>query len=416
MATRHSSVVGGSSAERVLNCPASVPTVAALPNIVETTNVYAEEGSHYHDVMSALMQARQSRNKIDLIRTATSYIGRHFYDRELTTQGLNTAVIPALQYLAELERIYGGGFRVVGVEKEMRFPGIPGAFGTGDVMLQSTRYIMLPDWKFGAGVPVAAVYQVDGGEILNPQLAFYLTAALATHPEFFADREIVGAIIQPRTDEPLTHTVVLLVELHDFAQDLERAIIAALGHNPLRQKGEWCRWAPCKLICPLWTGPLLDLSMLKPVKRMVNDATTKIPTPYGQYLATAKMLLDQMSILKTEIDVQIHAFLTDGGLVPGWKLKPKRVNRQWVDDTIVEPVLRELGFTEQEIFQRKLQTFANTDLTAKRRGVAIPDHLRVKPPSNETTVAAEDDPAPAVETAKAVANFGAALKKLTKSE
>ena len=58
-------------------------------------------------------------------------------------------------------------------------------------------------------------------------------------------------------------------------------------------------------------------------------------------------------------------------------------------------------------------TFAAADATAKRRGVKIPDHLRVAPATTETTVCATDDPAPVVDRAGAAIAFQQALKALT---
>jgi hypothetical protein len=359
------------------------------------------------------MRARQRDNDVDLKILASTFVGRFFYDREFSAEHLDTAIEPALDQLDALEREHGGGFKVVGVEQEVRFPGIPGAFGTADLLLQSDSHLILVDWKFGSGVPVKAIYITsDDDAYVNAQLLFYLTAAYASLRRLFKNRAIIGAIIQPRTDDPLTYAEIAPRELKMFAQDLETAVIEAMGRDPYRERGEHCRFAPCKLTCPLWTGPLLDLSALLPVKRAVTDAASREPTAYGAYLAAAKTLLDNLLILKPTIDEQIHAFLEDGGIVPGWKLKTKAKQRAWVDETVVVPVLKKLGFADSDIWQRKLQTFAAADAAAKRLGVAIPSQLRVAPPTNETTIAAEDDPAPAVEHVRAVADFSTTLKKL----
>jgi hypothetical protein len=398
----------------LLQCPASYQATAALPDSVEITSPYAEEGTHYHDVMAELIRARQADNTVDLYQLAASFVGRHFYDRAFSTEGCTTAVSPALDALAELEAAYGGGFVVAGVEKQVRFPGIPGAFGTADLLLVSDSHLILVDWKFGAGVPVRATYfNSDNDEYLNPQLLFYITAARASARHLFKDqRKLVGAIIQPRTDEPLTHTEINRKELSYFALDLEAAVVEAVGRQPRRAKGEHCRFAPCKVTCPLWTGPLLDLSAIGHVRPGAADAGHAKVTAYGEYLSRAKALVDMLVVFKPTLDEQLHSFLESGGVVPGWKLKNKTKNRQWVDEAVVVPALEALGFSESEIWQKKLQTFGAADAAAKRRGVAIPDHLRVAPPTTETTIAASDDPAPPVERAQAIANFTEALKKL----
>jgi hypothetical protein len=117
-------------------------------------------------------------------------------------------------------------------------------------------------------------------------------------------------------------------------------------------------------------------------------------------------------MLKKEVDEQLHAYLTDGGKVPGWRLKAKAKQRQWIDEDVVWDELKELGFADDEIWAAKLVTFQSADATAKRRGVRIPDHLRIAPPSNETTVAPTDDPAPVVDPARAVEAVREALALL----
>jgi hypothetical protein len=412
----HSGLVGGSSAGRLLACTASYRTLMMLPDTIETTSEYAEFGTHKHHVMDFLMRHRQENPRADLYTLASAQVGRHFYDRVLTKEVLVDSIEPALDHMYELEKIYGGGFKVVGVEKKVRFPNIPGAFGTADLFLESKKYLVLNDWKFGSGVPVKATYVVDDGEIVNPQLLFYLTAAHNTSPKLFANKKkLVVAITQPLTEDPLTHTVVDRIEMKHFTEDLENAVIEALSRNPRYNKGEHCRFAACKAICPLWTGPLIDLSALGVVRQNNEDAGSQKITAYGEYLAKAKYLLDLLLVMKPTIDEQMHSFMDEGGKIPGWKLKLKSKNRQWVDENVVVPALKELGFADTEIWQSKLQTFTSVDATAKRRGVVIPEHLRVAPITTETSIAADDDPAPKVDRAEAVRNFQATLQQLKAS-
>ena len=118
-------------------------------------------------------------------------------------------------------------------------------------------------------------------------------------------------------------------------------------------------------------------------------------------------------MFKKEVDDQLHSFLEDGGKVPGWRLKAKAKQRQWVDEDTVDLELRRLGFEDDEIWRSELVTFKAADATAKRRGVKIPDELRVAPPTNETTVAPTDDPAPVIERGDVVEAFRESLKLLT---
>ena len=110
-------------------------------------------------------------------------------------------------------------------------------------------------------------------------------------------------------------------------------MVKALERDPPLRKGEWCRWCPAKIACPLWTAPMLDLAETcrrqQPRRtEMVSDQVTE----YGEYLAKAKYLVDMLALYKKEVDEQLHAYLEDGGKVPGWRLKAKVKQRQWIDD------------------------------------------------------------------------------------
>jgi len=180
------------------------------------------------------------------------------------------------------------------------------------------------------------------------------------------------------------------------------------------RRGEHCRFAPCKIDCPLWTGAVLDLTALKPVAR---TTAVKGPTPYGDYLARAKALTDTVLQFKNELDAQMHAYLENGGSIPGWRLKAKATRRQWVDADTVAATLAGIGFSADEIWRDpELLTFQQAEAIAKRLGEKIPDELRVAPPPSGTTLATTDDPAPVVEPAALVERFAASLRLLQQQQ
>jgi hypothetical protein len=411
---KHSSIVGGSTAGRLLNCPGSYQATLALPPSSDISSSFAEEGTFAHAVMDRLMQNRKLGGFALKQAEPDYWIGQLIGDRVLTKAHVDEMIMPALKALDELEAKYGGNFEVAGIEVKVEFPGIPGGFGTCDLVLQNTRYLLLVDWKFGQGVPVKAIYSDEGGEFVNAQLLYYATGLRNSARHLFKNkRALAVAIVQPRTDEPLTDVVISHKELKWFAEDMRNAVVTALDRDPPLKKGEWCRFAPCKINCPLWTGPMLELAALNLVPR--TEMVSKEVTPYAEYLARAKAFVDLFAMYKKEVDEQLHAYLEDGGKVPGWKLKAKVKQRQWIDEVEVAAELQKLGFAPDEIWQYKLQTFATADAAARRKGVKIPDHLRVAPPSTETTVCPESDPAPAVERGLVIEQFQASLKQLKKA-
>lgn len=432
--TKHSQIVGGSTASRLINCPGSFKATQALPPSSDQSSVYAEEGSFAHAVMEYILRQRQLEagnyaHGVGMSEYAEACVGKEFYEEgkfprtTMTREHLEEMIWPAIDALEDLELHYGGGFRVMEIELRVQFPGLPGAFGTCDMVLVSDTHAIVGDWKFGQGVPVKALYTYDVStphgtaveEELNAQLMYYLTGALHTKHRLFTRRKLVIAILQPRTDEPLTHTEVYRQDIKNFREDLENAVVTAIERDPPLKKGEWCRWCPAKINCHLWTGPIMGLAEAigETVARpSPTDHLVPIATAYGQYLARAKAFVDVLAPYTKEVNDQLHAYLEDGGVVPGWRLKDKSKNRQWIDETVVEAELRALGFVGDQIWQKKLQTFTSVDKTAKKLNVDIPTALRVAPPSTETTICPTNDPAPVVDRRLAREEFSTALKKL----
>jgi len=128
----------------------------------------------------------------------------------------------------------------------------------------------------------------------------------------------------------------------------------------------------------------------------------------------AKTLAEDVLAFAKEVDVQLKAYLEDGGYVPGYTLQAKKKLRQWADEDDVNSELDRLGFKHHEIWASKLVTFAAADKTAKRLGVKIPDHLRVVPPTDETVVVRTDEAIAPIERPLLVEQLAASAAKLSR--
>jgi hypothetical protein len=386
----HSALVGGSIAKRRIECPASFQEALKAPQ--GGTSVYAEQGTAMHDAMAYW----HNHPDADLE-------GMTFNDIVITAEHLETLLIPAWDAQVSLQELYGGGFKLTHQEIQVAFPGIPGAFGTIDTILESASHFLIVDYKFGAGVFVPTVD--DLGD-LNAQLLFYLAGA----KHLAKGKKLVIAIVQPAFPPGLTHAPVSDIQLAAFEIKLHEAVALSLSTKPPRARGEHCRFAPCKLTCPLWSGPLLDLSALG---RPVQDKRTDVE--WGAFLASAKRFVDSALAYQKDIDSALMDHLKAGGTAPGFALKVQVKNRKWLDDTkVVANQLAALGLSDSEIWQHKLQTFAVTDAAAKRRRVTIPDSLRPRPQSNDLTLTYAGDPQ-AVDVGKLALEFSTALKQLERN-
>lgn len=378
----HSTVVGGSSAARLLNCPGSTALLATLPKVVDRDSVYSTEGTALHTAMEQLITGKTSLAKL---RASTAFVATHSGVVEITPDLVHDALAPAMEYWDEfLTRI-----DTWQLETEVRFPGIKGAFGTADVLGRDDRdnITYVTDWKFGAGEGVKAVYADPDDpayEIVNEQLMFYAAGARHTQPELFPDNSrIVLTIVQPRArgQEPITSAEVSTAELDEFAAALRTAIGIA---DPPIKKGRWCRFQPCQTVCPLHTGPLFDLQAMVPAVR--DDPMYQIKLL--DILAAAPAV----EMLIREARGQAHIILGNGGELPGWKLVAKRGTRQWTVNE--ETLIKTLKLPKDQLYDSTLKSPASVEKLLPNK-TKLPDGLTTVV-SSGTTIAPADDKRPAV--------------------
>ena len=158
---QHSSIVGGSNAGRLLACPGSYQAILALPATADIPSEYALEGTFAHEVMADLMRARQQGAPWAVTLRAPALLVKEqmeFADRVITQAHVDEMIQPALHALAELEQIHGGNFQVLGIEQRVTFPGVPGAFGTVDLILVNRPTCCSSTGSSGRASACKAVY------------------------------------------------------------------------------------------------------------------------------------------------------------------------------------------------------------------------------------------------------------------
>ncbi len=357
---QHSSIVGGSTAKRVIACPGSVKLVQKMPP--QPSSVYADKGTMLHDAISRILLDQGVA------------IGRFLYKDQLLTQELYDEKIAVA--LDALDQVDPHGDLVYEVETRVGFGDLlPGVFGSTDLVGRINNRAVVLDWKFGDGVIV------DAEE--NAQLMFYAAAAMRTEElkwAFDGATEIECVIVQP----PVTRRWVTTPErIKEFERELVRAVkIASQEDAPLAQ-GDHCRWCAAKPICPQITGAV-DRAIKQQIVNLDVDTL-------AQHLHTADLLEGWIK------DLRALAFglLEQGATVPGYKLVQKQARRQWVDE----------GKAAQWLIAQKVNPTkvaevispAQAEKELKKSKVALPDDLVVAV-SSGTTLAPGDDPRPAVQS------------------
>jgi hypothetical protein len=374
---QHSTIVGGSTAKRVINCPGSVALVAKMPP--KPSSVYADTGTLLHNVIADVLDGKA---------TAQDFLGAVHADVTLDQDLIDNKLMPALAALNDIDP-----------DKQMEYETevivgfgdlLPDVFGSADIVgrIGDTAYIV--DWKFGDGVAV------DVEE--NPQLMFYAAAAMRTPAAqwaFEGATKVELVIVQPPYVKRW-ETTPRRIQL--FEKELMQAVkLAQRPDAPLAQ-GEWCRWCAAKAVCPIMTGAA-DRAMVAALKNIdVADVS--------DYLKMA----DQLEGWIKEVRALAMQTLEAGLPVPGYKLVPKRATRQWVDEEKAYVAMRDdLGVSEEELTEITILSPAKAEKVLKKYKLALPDD-HVVSVSSGNTLATEDDPRPAV--LQIGAQLSAALGKL----
>jgi len=347
--TEHSTVVGGSSAARVIACPGSVQLVRKAPPQIE--NQYMAAGTRLHEAIADML----SDKPVDLT------------DLDDTEQ---SKLDFAVKFIDTLEAEEPGRLLEFDVEARVKWDRVPGAFGTVDFIGRLGDSAIVLDWKFGDGV------MVDAKD--NAQLLFYALAAFRSNHWAFEGAVFVELIIVQPFE--VRRWVTDVQRLLDFEQDLISAIRIAESDTPPLKTGSHCRFCPAKVLCPAQTGE---------IDRLVRRSLAELdPEALGRALALADDLEGFISAARGLVQQRLEAGLP----VPGWKLVPKQARRKWVKESDALAALAAAGVPESELLE--LKSPAQAEKVLKKHKLALPDGLAVSVSSGDT-IAPESDPRPA---------------------
>ena len=358
---KHSNIVGGSTASRVINCPASVNLCAKMPP--KPSSEFADRGTLLHDAISLILEDKQ---------TSESVIGMAYEGQVLTQDLHDEKIAVALNLLDEIDDKKTMEFMV---ETRVGFGDVlPGVFGSADLLGRIGNRAIVLDWKFGDGVVVEAEENYQG--------LFYAAAAMRTSGcewVFEGINEIEIIIVQPPY---VKRWVTSLGRVKKFEAELQRAVANAKYPTAQLKVGSHCRWCQAKPICPQMTGA---------VDRAVKTQLDALPAEtIGAYLKEAD-LLDQWI---TDLRALAHRMLEANVSVPGYKLVAKRGFRQWIDQDKAKDALLDL-LPESEVTESSLVSPAKAEKALKKLKQTLPAELVVSI-SSGSTLASETDPRPAV--------------------
>ena len=364
----HSTVVGGSSAGRVLQCPGSVLEAQKYPN---TESDFAAEGTALHMAMDMIFSG--------LAKQDTDVIGLVFNGYTITQDMFDEAIEPILEHWDSLDKELGG--IEFYSEKRVTFPYVADAFGTTDLIGTAKDRTIVYDFKFGRGVAVSAED--------NPQLKYYALAAMHT-PEtaalFSPDRPVEVFIAQPRTKDGdrFSRWMTTTRQLEAFGVELKQAVERGMEPDAPFIMGPYCKFCPAKVGCKAYQGLATDSLAL---------TRDEMEAQIGKWLPYA----DDLIALGDFIKERAHALMEEGVSFPGYKLVNKRANRSWADEEKALKYFAKIGLPAADRHVKKIISPAAAEKALKAAGLPaeLPKGL-VESISSGTTLAPESDKRPAV--------------------
>jgi len=359
---KHSAIVGGSTASRVIKCPASVALVAKMPP--KPSSKYADEGTLLHNAIAEVL---------DKQLPPEAMLGFKYKDLVLTQELLDNKLLPALTLLNEIDPDAEMEFAV---ESEVDFGDyLPGVFGSADLIGRINNKAIVLDWKFGSGVIVNAEENYQG--------MFYAAAAMRTDETkwaFDGATEVEIIIVQP---PEMRRWVTTPQRIAEFEMQLALAVKEAGRKEARMESGSHCRWCAAKPTCPLMTGA---------VARSTQIALKNLkPELIASYLQQADILEDWTKDLRE----LAHQMLEAEVAIPGFKLVAKRAIRQWADEKTAEEYFSKYDRSATHE-SPKLKSPAQMEKVMKKfEKEEFPKDLVVAVSSGSTLVT-ESDPRPAV--------------------
>lgn len=360
----HSSLVGGSNAARMLNCPASFKLSKDIPP--SPPNEYTREGTALHACMEKYLLEGTLPEEFKGATIESVII-------DDTRVGFLEDALAATELL-----FHQHSTKFYEAEAVVHYNSIPGAFGTADIVGWSHKGLLVGDYKFGQGVLVSPVE--------NSQLKFYAGAVLED-PAFNDfhmkdDTPVTLAIIQPAQGaRPITwETTVADIKSHTLALQIATEKAQSDKHTE-PNRGDWCKWCPAMATCPAHLKAATAVHRLND-ENMLND------------LSVAMELADELEPWIRKVRKTVHSQLEAGAKVPGYKLVRAQARRQWLDaEGALTKVRNSKRLLLEDCVDSSLKSVAQLEKVCKAKGVdfdIFDDYYDLV--SKGTSVVPSDDP------------------------
>lgn len=383
-------LLSASSAHRWINCTKSVQFERDFP---DTASDYAAEGTLAHHIAELKL-----RRKYEGLSTRA-------FNKEMKAIKENALYQEEMQrhtdfYVELIDGLVMGYDSPphIGIEIRVDYSHIaPEGFGTADCILLYGDALTVIDFKYGKGVPVNAVD--------NMQMALYALGAAEQYGAFYPVNGVTAIVVQPRLDS-VSEWHTDMRQLHALAADIiaPRAQLAYKGEGEF-SAGEHCRFCRARQVCRARAAYNLDLESYKR-----EDPNYLSNSEIGDILGRGALLKKWVEDIE---DYALTACL-NGEEIPGWKAVHGRSLRKFIDVDAAISTLIEAGYDEALFYTRKPNTLTEIEKTLGKKDFEekLSDYIE-KPPGKPTLAPDTDKREAITNKVTAAEAFGPAEEKET---
>jgi hypothetical protein len=346
-----------------MTCPASL-----FGPQEDQSSAYADEGTAAHSLAAECWL---------LGSEPASYVGKKVGEFEVTEEMADAVQIFLDTITATISRLSESGETPqVMIETQLVSEPFPDFGGTADCLVYTSAELVVIDFKYGAGVSVEVVG--------NLQLLCYAVLACVALDLAASNYRLV--VVQPRKEHPDGPVREWAPSLGEFRSQTERIYNAIeTATDGKFSGGEHCRWCPRKVHCP----ELYQLTIEQARTEFKDVEADMTPERAAEVMQKAKAV----SIYIDAVESWAHGQMEKGVSVPGFKLVYAYANREYcVDEPELLKRLKKLKVAKADAFVTTLKSPAQLEkVTGKEFVNAICDRAL-----KGTTVVPETDNRPAV--------------------
>lgn len=334
------SPLGASGAYRWMVCPGSVTLSSGVE---DEESDHAALGTAAHELAArCLTNGRDAWEYVGCVWTDEEPVGGGDVEAKFVTKEMADAVQVYLDWARKfLNRNQGNTF----IERRFHCPKIHKEFyGTSDFAhLLNDHRLVVADYKHGAGI----VVEVED----NEQLMYYACGILEDLGLWETVEVVDLYIIQPRGwhyDGPIRKWSI---SVDDLARWLEGTLIPAMERALVSNEtasGEHCRFCPARgHACPQLMEEMEEYEVMAKGIEGAKGADPLSPEQIARFLE----LKGRAKIVFAAAEKTAFNRMQAGVSIPGFKLAPKRANREFRDGAQPEAVkiFGDDAFTKPEL-------------------------------------------------------------------